>query len=604
MMKFSNILESMLLEATPDEIYNSYYTDIDREEFNQIVMSDPQSKINDNGIQRIGKYAKLLINLYRKKTLKLEDLPRAKEYLEYVYKHSISLDANKIKSLNDLYDVVKQYYVKDTTNLNDIITSLDEKEYRKVFQSEKWTIFVPLTEKASCYLGVNTEWCTTWGPQSLNPKHQDRGSMFARYGSQGTLYILIDNTDVNHKYQFHFESKQYMDKEDKRIDISNFLNENEDVKYFFFPSLNSDVEDENIINSQIDRMNALDDDDATILVEKIVLKGSKTNPLVMSIINRDDEQISNYITDPDVLGIDYDNNHLVLTVENLGGSISSVKDTLRYYQYEQRNGYEALWDRFGNEDSDYIKETLEESYFKKYFEENRDKLKTDYGYQDYEQFKIDHFDNFIENEDMWDAYTDIYVDKNRDNYENAAGLEVDKIEKYIDFEYDDEIRITIPYFLLFLVKKSYTTIDGTENLINDVLDEYASYYDFDYEFEGIWDHQVDDVKYEDMEPHLERYFDDLFENYEGVKKCSEYRKILNDTIQKVFKGFDRLENDEFSIYIPSMKINCEDGSINIVLNNKKTGKRESGPVKVENLASYATNYKLFENVMNFKNLLK
>ena len=99
MMKFSNILESMLLEVTPDEIYNSYYTDIDREEFNQIVMSDPQSKINDNGIQRIGKYAKLLINLYRKKTLKLEDLPRAKEYLEYVYKHSISLDANKIKSL-------------------------------------------------------------------------------------------------------------------------------------------------------------------------------------------------------------------------------------------------------------------------------------------------------------------------------------------------------------------------------------------------------------------------------------------------------------------------------------------------------------------------
>lgn len=604
MMKFSNILESILLEATPDEIYNSYYTDIDREEFNHIVMSDPQSKINDNGIQRIGKYAKLLINLYRKKTLKLEDLPRAKEYLEYVYKHSISLDANKIKSLNDLYDVVKQYYVKDTTNLNDIITSLDEKEYRKVFQSEKWTIFVPLTEKASCYLGVNTEWCTTWGPQSLNPKHQDRGSMFSRYGSQGTLYILIDNTDVNHKYQFHFESKQYMDKEDKRIDISNFLNENEDVKYFFFPSLNSDVEDENIINSQIDRMNALDDDDATILVEKIVLKGSKTNPLVMSIINRDDEQISNYITDPDVLGIDYDNNHLVLKVENLGGSISSVKDTLQYYQYEERNGYEALWDRFGNEDSDYIKETLEESYFKKYFEENRDKLRTDYGYQDYEQFKIDHFDNFIENGDMWDTYTDIYVDKNRDNYENAAGLEVDKIEKYIDFDSDDDIRITIPYFLLFLVKKNYTIIDGTENLINDVLDEYASYYDFDYEFEGIWDHQVDDVKYEDMEPHLERYFDDLFENYEGVKKCSEYRKILNDTIQKVFKGFDRLENDEFSIYIPSMKINCEDGSINIVLNNKKTGKRESGPVKVENLASYATNYKLFENVMNFKNLLR
>lgn len=90
-MKFTDLLESLILEATPDEIYNSYYKDIPREEFNQIVMSDPQSRSNQNGIQRIGKYAKLLINLYRKKTLKLEDLPRAKEYLEYVYKHSILL---------------------------------------------------------------------------------------------------------------------------------------------------------------------------------------------------------------------------------------------------------------------------------------------------------------------------------------------------------------------------------------------------------------------------------------------------------------------------------------------------------------------------------
>jgi hypothetical protein len=75
-------------------------------------------------------------------------------------------------------------------------------------------------------------------------------------------------------------------------------------------------------------------------------------------------------------------------------------------------------------------------------------------------------------------------------------------------------------------------------------------------------------------------------------------------VQKVFKGRDRIENDEFSIYIPSMKIDCEKGTINIVMNDKKNGTRESGPVKVDNLATYATNYKLFENVKNIKNLLK
>jgi hypothetical protein len=75
-------------------------------------------------------------------------------------------------------------------------------------------------------------------------------------------------------------------------------------------------------------------------------------------------------------------------------------------------------------------------------------------------------------------------------------------------------------------------------------------------------------------------------------------------VQKVFKGRDRIENDEFMIYLPSMKIDCEKGTINIVMSDFKKGTRESGPVKVDNLATYATNYKLFENVMNFKNLLK
>jgi len=134
-MKILSLIESIILEATPDEIYNSYYSDIPRDTFNEIIISDPQTKSNDRGIQRIGKYAKLLINLFRKKTLKIEDLPRAKEYLEYVYKHSIALDSNKIKSLNDLYDVVKGYYAKDTRDLSSIISALDEKIHRVNFLS-------------------------------------------------------------------------------------------------------------------------------------------------------------------------------------------------------------------------------------------------------------------------------------------------------------------------------------------------------------------------------------------------------------------------------------------------------------------------------------
>jgi hypothetical protein len=605
-MKFTDLIESLLLEATPDEIYNSYYKDIPREEFNQVVMSDPQSKSNENGIQRIGKFAKLLINLYRKKTLKLEDLPRAKEYLDYVYKHSVSLDSNKIKSLNDLYDVVKGYYAKDTRDLGSIISALDEKEYRKVFQSELWTIFVPFTEKASCYLGVNTEWCTTWGSQSLNPKHQDRGSLYSRYHSQGHLYILIKNSDINEKYQLHFQSKQYMDKEDARINIQEFLNKNEEVKHFFFPSLISDDADESTLKTQIERLNALDDDDTTILVNKLVSTSAKNNPIIAALISKDLDKLYGSITDDDLALLEIEGEWLNVEFKtSYGGSLNTTRDTLSYYEGEANNGSEVLWDRMYNEDSDYIKDVLA-NYLEEYYKRNGEELKTLYGYSDYEQFKMDHYDNFTQDDDIWEWYSSDYVNKNARHLENAAQAQVDDIVKYMDFDsYTKEnlVKVKIPYFLLYLVKKDYTIIDGKENYMIDVLDGYASYYNIDNDYEGIWDHQTDEVTYEDLQKPIEDYFEKIFNDFEGVKTCAEYRKILNDVVQKVFKGSDRIENDEFDIFLPSMKIDCEKGSIVIVLGDKKKGTRESGPVKIENLATYATNYKLFENVKNIKNLL-
>jgi hypothetical protein len=260
-----------------------------------------------------------------------------------------------------------------------------------------------------------------------------------------------------------------------------------------------------------------------------------------------------------------------------------------------------------NEDSDYVRETLA-YYLEEYYKRNTEELKSEYGYRDYEDFKNDHHDNFTENDNIWDWYSSTYVNKNAGHYEDAAQLEVDAIEKYIDFDNNygkqEAALVKIPYLLLFLAKKDYKVIDGKENYMNDVLDEYVSHYDIDNDYEGIWDHQTDDVKYEDLEKPITDYFEKVFSDFEGMKQCAEYRKTLNDVVQKVFKGRDRIENDEFSIYIPSMKIDCEKGTINIVMNDKKNGTRESGPVKVDNLATYATNYKLFENVKNIKNLLK
>ena len=602
-MKILNLIESIILEATPDEIYNSYYNDLPRDEFNQIVIADPMSISNDTGVKRIGKYAKLLINLYRKKGLKIEDLPRAKEYLEYVYKHNVALDVNKIKSLTDLYDVVKNYYTRDTKDLGSIISALNEKEYKELFRGRKFTIFTPFTERASCTLGVNTEWCTTWGPESLNPKHKDRGSLFNRYHTQGPLYILISDSDVNDKYQFHFESKQYMDRDDKRMDVTEFLNENHDIKNFFFPSLVSDNQPEDIVKQQIARMNALDEDDAGILVNKIISKTAQSNPLIMAFVQKDEDKLRELITDNDISDFEIDRENFILSFKSeYGGSLQTTKDTLTYYQAEAQSGYEMLWDRMNNEDGDYIKSTLEE-YLEEYYKQNESEIKSNLGYLNFEQFKSEQYDNFVESESLWDDYSSLFVNKNYGFYEDAVQLEVDAIEKYIDFDYryrEDKVIVRIPYFLLFLVKKGYMSIDGTNELMEDVLNEYVSYYDIDNDYEGIWDYQQENVTYDEMKTFIENYFENIIENSEGIKRCGELRNILNNTIQNVFKGQTSIDNDEFSIYIPSLKIDCEKESINITYYNKKTGERFDGPVKVENLASYGTNYKLFESILSFK----
>ena len=601
-MKILNLIESIILEATPDEIYNSYYNDLPRDEFNQIVIADPMSISNDTGVKRIGKYAKLLINLYRKKGLKIEDLPRAKEYLEYVYKHNVALDVNKIKSLTDLYDVVKNYYTRDTKDLGSIISALNEKEYKELFRGRKFTIFTPFTERASCTLGVNTEWCTTWGPESLNPKHRDRGSLFNRYHTQGPLYILISDSDVNDKYQFHFESKQYMDRDDKRIDVTEFLNENPDIKNFFFPSLISDDQPEDIVKQQIARMNALDEDDAGILVNKIISKTAQSNPLIMAFVQKDEDKLRDLITDNDISDFEIDRENFILSFTTNYGSLQTTKDTLSYYQAEAQSGYDMLWDRMNNEDGDYIKSTLEE-YLEEYYKQNESEIKSNLGYLNFEQFKSEQYDNFVESESLWDDYSSLFVNKNYGFYEDAAQLEVDVIEKYIDFDdryREDKVIVRIPYFLLFLAKKGYTTIDGTNTLMEDVLNEYVSYYNIDNDYEGIWDHQQENVTYDEMKTFIESYFENIIENSEGIKRCGELRNILNNTIQNVFKGQTSIDNDEFSIYIPSLKIDCEKESINITYYNKKTGERFDGPVKVENLASYGTNYKLFESILSFK----
>ena len=258
-----------------------------------IIAADPTSKfpqgmdidnakLEDMDKVKIGKYTQwLLKNFINPSTLDVTpDSPRYKGafeqyqelFMEDLYKVTGDLqkferfknrlpqelrDINKLTP-ETLYDNVKDFSLEKTK-----ASATEKKEASKsyqhpgadiVYRGTDWTIARisdtgKLGKDAACFYGGSyqepgkgeTRWCTsspglTW---------------FDRYIKDGPLYVVMPNTGKKFKtdkefgdvsglpafrYQFHFPSNQYMDPDDRQIDLIDFLNTNEEgMKEFFKP---------------------------------------------------------------------------------------------------------------------------------------------------------------------------------------------------------------------------------------------------------------------------------------------------------------------------------------------------------------------------------
>lgn len=204
-----------LMEAAMNinDIYEKYYNDIPQNYFTKIIQSDPTW--NPQKQDKMGKYGKWLLSLYKNGNLKMEDLYKATEYLTYFNKYINKIevkDINKYQTLPSLFSVVEAFIKADREGEEVATSKSDEirkfkKDAKKVYEDSNWLILTPLTKEAAIYYGKNTEWCTA-ASQGEN--------YFNYYNNQGPLYINIDKRN-NTKYQFHFESGQYMDATDRSI---------------------------------------------------------------------------------------------------------------------------------------------------------------------------------------------------------------------------------------------------------------------------------------------------------------------------------------------------------------------------------------------------
>ena len=710
------LFEEIINEITVSQIREKYYSDIEEGVFNEIVSADPKTKKKGGEIKKIGKYAKILLKIYKSSNLKLEDLPKATDYLRVVYSKQIPLKANEIHNIGDIYSIVKDYMIVDgETDISKLIDSLDADDYELIHNGSDWLIFKPKTRKGACILGSATEWCTAWGEHSTNPKYKGRKSHFDRYVSSGSIYTLINKKDNSDKYQFHLETKQYMDKGDRQININRFLTNNNEVLLFFNPELSSDISEvsDDDLDSILNR-DLITNKGMSLVINELIRRNKET-PIIRAFIKAEEGGNNDYLF-KELNKLINSEDFKIYLIDSHDAKFEKLEDEdLEVYD---RLGYTGYYegDDIDKETSEgYYNNSLEEIFKQKGkglikliqnsegldirgFLAFQNKFKS-HGIGD---FDVDFLEWLIDNSGKKEEYLDMISDIVREADVSANSEATDEVQIKAEnlFSISNRV-ITRNIFLLFLMRYDeydmenfkdflettfdlpvmhydiYDTIserkwalmnvdvDDIINYFDDIVDDMIEWFIDEYEddiieyhnSEGDWLSSISSDEYDDkLEVLVDKVYSIIrkhgkfinnsnivlkiydnkinikdesiyisFEDKIGGKKVDGYVKINRlhnyitygknspkfwDKLEKIMKGLNLdIKKDEFENEIVKIKLYYDDVDVDgdkiyMDITNKETGETNSGFIKLDNIASQFTNYKLFEEINRFKRYIK
>ena len=289
-MRFTSILKQVILEQSRFEILRDTLTKpaqdkegnkvkarMTPQEFLAIVQADPTTKMNNidpetansKELEKIkaGKYVQWLLKSYltpnterqpgdngydkevkQVKETFMEDLYKVTDDLKKFdrFKGKLPAEARDINKLtpDSLYDAVKNFDLTLASTTKAERKSAEVHPGAKLmYDGDNWRV-IEIKDKgvvgkeAACFYGGNnqeTRWCTS----------APGASWFDRYIKDGPLYVIFNpnDTDVSpttglpkNRYQFHFPSNQFMDKDDRQQDLVQLLNgPMAELKDFFKP---------------------------------------------------------------------------------------------------------------------------------------------------------------------------------------------------------------------------------------------------------------------------------------------------------------------------------------------------------------------------------
>lgn len=204
---------------------------ITKEDFELIVSADPSTN---------KQYSQWLLNIYAKGNLTLEDLYKATEDLSTLYKFKNKVEKDKrditqFDDLDQLYEAIQKLSEMSETELlsqTQIAKKLKLDGAEVHLDSDNWRVLTPLNVEASRLYGAGTRWCT-----ASSGYNQFDNYTKTRYPNS-KLYIIINkkapaSDKTTNKFQWHFESKSYMNALDQSINWQNMLTENPELRDCF-----------------------------------------------------------------------------------------------------------------------------------------------------------------------------------------------------------------------------------------------------------------------------------------------------------------------------------------------------------------------------------
>lgn len=114
-------------------------------------------------------------------------------------------DFNRYRDLESFYDVVDEYPDEEEAKPSEV-----KQNVKELYRDNKLIVTIPQDVEAACYYGQGTRWCTA-----------GKNNNMYNYYTKGDkpLYIIIPRQQAypGEKYQFHFETKQFMNEQDHQI---------------------------------------------------------------------------------------------------------------------------------------------------------------------------------------------------------------------------------------------------------------------------------------------------------------------------------------------------------------------------------------------------